>query len=75
MSSLVLCDIFDRFFLFLIFLAFELYHMVDSSTVQCPLSVFGVRFFIKGPVQSQFKLLQKETQNLPGEITYLVSLY
>ena len=55
--GLVLFDsIFDRIF-DSIFLAFEPYHMVDPSTVQYPLSVFGVSLPIKGPVQSQFQFL------------------
>ena len=49
-------SIFDTIFDF-IFLDLELYHMVDPSTVQCPLLVFGVSLLIKGPVQSQFQLL------------------
>ena len=40
-----------------IFLAFEPYHMVDPPSVLSSLSVFGVSFPIKGPVQSQFQLL------------------
>ena len=50
------CSIFDRIFGF-IFLAFEPYHMVGPSTIQCPLLVFGVSLPIKGPVQSQFQFL------------------
>ena len=40
-------SIFDGVFNFS-FLAFEPYHMVDPSTVQCPLLVFSVRLPIKG---------------------------
>ena len=55
--SLVLFDsIFDRIFDFIL-LSFELYHMVDPSTVQYPLSVLGVSLPIKGLVQSQFQIL------------------
>ena len=47
--GLVLFDsIFGRIFDF-IFVAFEPIHTVDPSTVQYPLSVFGVRGPIKGP--------------------------
>ena len=42
--GLVLFDsIFDRIFSFTL-LSFEQYHMVDPSTVQCPLSVFWCQF-------------------------------
>ena len=58
---------FDRIFDF-IFLPFEPYHMVDFSTVQCSLSVFGVSLSIKGLVQSQFQFLQNRVPSLPGEI-------
>ena len=55
--GLVLFDsIFDRIFDF-IFLVFEPYHMVEPSTVQYPLSVFGFSLPIEGPVQSQFQFL------------------
>ena len=50
--GVVLFDsIFDSIFHF-IFLAFEPYQMVDPSTIQYPLSVFGVSFPIKGLAQS-----------------------
>ena len=65
-------SIFDWIFYF-IFLAFEPYHMVDPSIVRCPLSDFSVSLPIKGPVQSQFQFLQKRVQNLPDEISYMVS--
>ena len=62
-------SIFDGIFDFF-FLAFEPYHMVDPSTVQCP---FGVSLPVKGSVQSQFQFLQNRVQSLPGEISYIVS--
>ena len=41
------------------FLAFEPYHMVDPSTIQCLMSIFSVSCLqIKGPAQSQFQLLE-----------------
>ena len=55
-SLVLFSNIFDRVFDF-IFLAFEPYHMVDPPSVLSSLSVFGVSFPIKGPVQSQFQLL------------------
>ena len=55
-----------------IFLAFDPYHMVDHFTFQCLLSAFGFSLLIKGPVQSQFQLLQNQNQSLPGEILYIV---
>ena len=55
-----------------IFLAFEPYHMFDHFTFQCLLSPFGFSLPIKGPVQSQFQLLQNQTQSLTGEILYIV---
>ena len=58
-----------------IFLACEPYHMVNLSTVQCPLSVFGVSLPIKRPVQSQFQFLENRVQSLPGEIPCTDSWY
>ena len=43
----------------------EPYHMVDPSTIQCTLLVFGVSLPIKRPVQSQFQFLQNQAQSLP----------
>ena len=67
-------SIFDRTF-DSIFIAFELYHMVDPSTIQCPLSIFSVSLAIKGPVQSQFQFLWNQVQSLASEIPYIVSWY
>ena len=44
--------------LFFVFIAFKRYHMVNSSTFQYLLGVFGLILLIKGPVQRQFELLQ-----------------
>ena len=63
---------FDRILDF-IFLAYQPYHMIDPSTVQRPLSGFGVSLVIKGPVQSQFQFLENRVQSLPGEIPYIES--
>ena len=57
-SGLVLFgSIFVRIF-GLILSAFELYHIVERSTIKCPLPVFGVSLAIKGLVQSQFQFIQ-----------------
>ena len=55
-SLVLFSSIFDNIFHFNC-LAFEPYHIVDASTVQCPLSVFAASFPIKGPIQSQFQFL------------------
>ena len=56
--SLVLFGIiFDKIY-FLVFLAFKPYHMINSSTFQYLLGVFGLSLPIKGPVQCQFELIQ-----------------
>ena len=47
--------------------------MVDPSTFQCPLSLFGVSLPIKGSVKIQLQFFQNQVQNLPDEIPYIVS--
>ena len=65
-------SIFDRILDF-IFLAFEPNHMIDCSTIQCPLPIFDVSLPIKGTVQSQFQFLQNRVETLPDELPYIVS--